>query len=161
METFVKKHPRRPLELQLTAMIDIFSMIVIFLILGSIFGAAEVVFPPDLSLPKSVSKEGIESAPRIVIQGQKVTTSLSQDIVDLKTFRELSLNGDSSLKNLKKEIHTHLKKGTTETKASGAMLNVIADTETPYQDVFDVIHFFREQGFETLLFVATGEGKSP
>jgi|GEM_PF-721167 len=161
MEIFVKKHSRRPLELQLTAMIDIFSMIVIFLILGSVFGAAEVVFPPDLTLPKSISKEGVETAPRVVIQQGRVTTSLNQDIFELKTFRELSLNGDSSLKSLIKEIHAHLKKGPTDSKASGAMLNIIADTETPYQDIFDVIRFFREQGFETLLFVATGEGNSP
>ena len=41
-------------------------------------------------------------------------------------------------------------------KASVESLNFVADQDTSYQDIFDVLAVFRESGFNTVLFVATG-----
>lgn len=160
MEIEVRKHRRKPLELQLTAMIDIFSMIVIFLILGTVFGAAEIILPKDLALPKSVSKEGLESAPRLVIQRDRVTTSISDETLGVEIFRGEGASNHSSVIAVKDKIKKYFASRPASEKGKSAYLNVIADAETPYRDIFDVIKVFREAGFDTLLFVATGEGKA-
>src|SRR5207244_6481303 len=56
-------------------MIDIFSMLVIFLIFGTIIGAAEIVFPKDVHPPFSKSKESTEPAPQVTISASRVAVS--------------------------------------------------------------------------------------
>jgi biopolymer transport protein ExbD len=149
-----QRHRRNPLELQLTAMIDIFSMIVIFLIFGTVFGASEISIPSNILIPKSHSKEGVESAPRIVIQKKTVDVGMASPLVAIESFRSPE---SSEMMSLKSKIKTRLLSDKKKSKDQQKMLNIIADRETPYQDVFDVVRVFREAGFNTLLFVAVGE----
>ena len=72
MSDFIKMKRREPMSLQLTAMIDIFSMIVIFLIMGTAFGTSDVILPKDFLLPHSNSKEDAETAPQLVISLDRV-----------------------------------------------------------------------------------------
>jgi biopolymer transport protein ExbD len=160
MDLLARNHRRKPLELQLTAMIDIFSMIVIFLILGTVFGASEIILPKNMSLPKSVSKEGVESAPRVVIERDRVTTSVSDVTLGLELFHGDSAATHPSVLAMRKSIKEYLKTHPKNDKNPTQLLNIIADGEAAYRDIFEVVKLFREEGFETLLFVATGEGKS-
>jgi biopolymer transport protein ExbD len=153
------KHRRNPLELQLTAMIDIFSMIVIFLIFGTVFGASEISVPSNIMIPKSHSKEGVESAPRIVIRREAVDISLIDQAIPIDSFRNPDSGEMNSLRGKVKARLDAEKKKTKEGKdvQQQKMLNIIADRTTPYQDIFDVVRVFRDSGFNTLLFVAVGE----
>jgi biopolymer transport protein ExbD len=160
MELLPRKERRRPLELQLTAMIDIFSMIVIFLILGTVFGASEIILPKNLSLPRSISKEGVESAPRVVIERDRVTTNITEGTLGLELFRGDSAATHPSVVAMRRGIKEYLKSHPKNDKNPSHLLNIIADGEAAYRDIFDVVKLFREEGFETLLFVAMGEGKS-
>lgn len=158
---FHSKRPRRePIELQLTAMIDVFSMIVIFLIFGTVFGAADIVIPTGIEIPKSLSKEGIESAPRVVITKTDVFLNLLEDgkPVPLTEFR--SHGGRAHVKALFKPALTEYQKKKKENKQESkvAPLNLLADHDAPYADIFDVVIAFREMGFNTILFIANGVG---
>lgn len=149
------RSPRRhPMELQLTAMIDIFSMIVIFLILGAVFGASEMVIPEGIFLPKSVSKESVESAPRIIIGKQGVVSSLFNQMVTFREFREYENSAEIAkiMGSVKKFVQSQNKSG------KPVLLNVIADSKMTYENIFPVIKVFQLSGFDALLFVAEGEG---
>jgi biopolymer transport protein ExbD len=154
-----KKPKKGPVELQLTALIDVFSMIVIFLILGGVMGAPDMVIPNDMKVPKSKSKEGIESAPRVTIERDQITFSLGDTPIPLSRFRE-SGNRERLIAELQTKV-SELQKKQQEAKAAVHPLNVVADQETPYQDIFDVVLVFRKIGFDSILFVASGEGGKP
>lgn len=168
---FQRKTRRQPLELQLTAMIDIFTMIVIFLVMGTVIGVSEVSVPPNLKLPKSFSVEALDSAPQLIVDrktdGPQPETvirlkSLSAETAELEPipledFRPAVSASKPRILDLKAKLKERLAKLTPEQRAGGVLLNVVADKATPYADLFDVIKVFREAGFESLLFVATGE----
>ena len=154
-ELIPKKPKKGPVELQLTALIDVFSMIVIFLVLGGVMGAPDIVIPESMKIPKSKSKEGIESAPRVTLESDKVSFSLSSKPIPLQAFS----NPDSRerlVQELKPFASEYFKKQ-TEAKNSVKAINVIADQSTPYRDIFDVVLVFRKMGFGSVLFVANGE----
>lgn len=161
MILFKKRHRREAMELQLTAMIDIFTMIVIFLVMGSVLGVAEVAVPPDMKLPKSRTVEGIDTAPQVVISKdlQIQLRLLSTDfpasaLIPIGEFRKGTV-ANMDIEKLKVEIARYVEPANLGDKQ--ALLNVMADRSVAYRDVFDVIQFFRKAGFESLLFVATGE----
>lgn len=147
-----RKHRREPIELQLTPMIDVFSMLVIFLIKGTVFGVSDISTPPTMKLPESVSKEAAESAPQVAIDGDKVRVSLVKDEIPLAAFRQ---PGSPQIEELKKQLKAYIGLLPPQARGSGVLLNVVADKAAPYQDVFDTVKVFRSAGFETLLFVAT------
>jgi biopolymer transport protein ExbD len=153
---FQKKPHREPLELQLTAMIDIFSMMVIFLIFGTVIGAQEFIFPEGMQPPVSNSKESTETAPQLTITKDKVVISIFNDrALPLSLFT----SGQSSpqLDALSEKIKDYVSKSSEQSKKSGNLLNVIADRETHYKTLFDVVKVFKAAGFDTLLFITRDE----
>ncbi|MBU6154165.1 MAG: biopolymer transporter ExbD [Bdellovibrionales bacterium] len=154
-EFLPKKTKKGPVELQLTAMIDVFSMIVIFLILGGVFGATDIVIPGDMKIPKSQSKEGIEAGPRVAILKDQVLFSMTAAPIPLEDFR--ASVRDKTIARLRPEFEEYSKRQ-KESKATVFPLNLLADQNTPYQDVYDVVAAFRSMGFNSILFVAQGEG---
>ena len=155
---FLPKKPKKgPVELQLTALIDVFSMIVIFLILGGVMGATDIVVPDSMKVPKSKSKEGIESAPGITIEANQVKFSLSPEPIPLQSFASEG-GRERLIHDLGEMAGTYLKKQ-KEAKSPVTAINVIADQNTPYRNLFDVILVFRKLGFTSVLFVATGDSE--
>jgi biopolymer transport protein ExbD len=155
---FVPKKPHRHvIELQLTAMIDIFSMLVIFLIKGTVFGAAAIDVPKNIRPPLSLSKESVDSAPQLAIGAREVRISTQSQAIPIDAFRRAA-SEDPRITKLKVELKEYVGKLSKEARSSGVLLNVVADRAAPYQDIFDTVRVFREAGFETLLFVAVGPG---
>lgn len=148
-----KRKKREPMELQLTAMIDVFSMIVIFLIFGTVFGAADIVIPKEMQIPNSESREGIDSAPRVAIEKEKVTVSLLEEEFTLATLRS-----PEGREGLKAKLAPLLAAYREKLHGTTVPMNLLADKETSYRDVFDVVAAFRELGFNTVFFVAMGQG---
>jgi biopolymer transport protein ExbD len=144
----IPKRPKRrePLELQLTAMIDIFAMLVIFLLKSTVFGAVDVQVPQDMKLPDSMSKESIETSPKVIINGDRVEASfLAQTTVRVEDV--------SSLKPAIQKYITELPK---DSGAQASTLSVLADKEVPYRKIYDVVRVFREAGFGNVMFIANG-----
>ncbi len=156
-----KKKHRHVLDLQLTAMIDIFSLIVIFLIKGTVFGVSDLPVDSTIRLPESRSSETLETAPNVQIVSDKVIFSAATT-EDLKLGVPLSEleSGGTGRERLLAEIRDYLARLPAEARGSGVLLGVIADRDAPYSKVFSVVRFFRQSGFDSLLFVAaSAEGK--
>jgi biopolymer transport protein ExbD len=164
MILFKRRHRREAMELQLTAMIDIFTLIVIFLVMGSVLGVAEVAIPEGMKLPKSRTIEGIDTAPQLIIRKDLIVQlkGLSLDFpssAEVPVADFLTKEGiNPEVEKITAEIIKYAKPESLKGKQS--ILNVLADKDVKYKDVFDVIQFFRKAGFESLLFVATGD-KTP
>jgi biopolymer transport protein ExbD len=168
---FSPRHRREPMELQLTAMIDIFTMIVIFLVMGTVIGVADVSMPPKTNLPKSLSAEALDAAPQVLISSRKESSSPSVELralsakfpksekISIEEFRSDKAAQSLAITELKSKIRNHINGLTPEQRKGGVLLNVIADEESTYQDIYDVVAVFRGAGFESLLFVATGDPK--
>ena len=151
---FFDKSPRKPiLTLNLTALIDICAMLIIFLIMGTIFGEASVEIPPNLMVPKSTNKDTIDNAPQIIIFGQGVSVPFTKEKIPLSSYRDGAIMSDEHKQLVKK----YLASIPAELKKSGVLLNVVADQSAPYKDIFDVIRFYREAGFQSVLFIARGK----
>lgn len=156
---FARKARRHPIELQLTAMIDIFSMIVIFLILGSVFGGADVLIPPNTKLPKSTSIELSGQAPTVAIAGGKVRVSLVEGMeIPVERFHQGRAETDPEIGRLKARLKEAVDKIPEKDRKAGVPLNVVSDQETPYIDIFNTVRVFRDSGYSTLLFVASAQG---
>ena len=83
---------------------------------------------------------------------------LGAEWLPLEIFRPAPVP-DPRLLKLKQDLKIFVQKLAPEARSSGVLLNVMADRQTPYRDIFDTVRVFRETGFETLLFVATGSGE--
>jgi biopolymer transport protein ExbD len=147
-----RKQRREPFQLQLTALIDVFSMLVIFLIKGTVFGMSDIAVPEAVRLPESVSREMVESAPQLIIGKEDVRISILQKPISLQAFADVT---GPQMVELKKQLKAYVQALPIEARSSGVLLNVVSDRETSYRKVFDTVKVFREVGFETLLLVAT------
>lgn len=172
---FGKKHRREPLELQLTAMIDIFTMIVIFLVMGTVIGVADVTVPKGAKLPKSSSVESLDAAPQVIFNTQdtpngKITTTIELKAfsAEMKAFPPIAVEDfrprmddgkNAKIEDLKVALRKTISRLSSEQRKGGVLLNVVADQATSYRDLYDVVKVFREAGFESLLFVASGDKK--
>jgi biopolymer transport protein ExbD len=146
---------RHGFELPLTPMIDLFSMILIFLVLGTTFGSSDMNIPQGLVLPKSRSQESPESAPQVSIWQGNAKPSFLEEPLSVKIL--LEPGHETEAEAYRKKISDYVASLPGEARGSGVLLNVIADRDTPYREVFAVSKFFREAGFESLLFAAQGE----
>lgn len=150
---FSKKTRRKVIFLNVVALIDISALIIIFLMLGSVFGESSVAVPFGMVIPKSISKETVENAPSVTITENEVKTSFAPEAVPLALFHD---NGEK-LANFKAQLSKFVNSIPAADKQSGVLLNVIADRKSPYRDIFDVIRVFRGAGFQSVLFIAQGK----
>lgn len=149
----VKKHRREILVLNVIPLIDICSMIIIFLIMGTIFGESSIDIPPEVFVPKSNIKDSAENAPRVVILNKQVDAHFLNKKIDLEHFHA----GDNVAENHLNEVKKYVSEIPKEVKLSGALLNVVADKNTPYKNIFAVVKLYRQAGFDSVLFVTLGE----
>lgn len=127
-------------------MIDIFAMLVIFLLKCSYFGAVDMDYPDKLKLPESVSKETLESTPRVII---------TSDGVSIPFLKSKSvITGD--LEAYRATLHAYVSKLPKDVNST---LSVVADKEVPYRRIYDVVKVFREAGFGNILFVASSRNE--
>jgi biopolymer transport protein ExbD len=139
--------------LNLTSMIDISAIIIIFLVMGTVFGTSAIEPPSDMKFPKSFNKEMIENAPQIVITEKLVEVPFIHRQIELENILEGHVE---KLKVVQVEIKKYIEEMPTDVKGSGVLLNILADKKTPYKTIYEVSKFFREAGVQSMLFVAEG-----
>ena len=151
---FFKKPPRRELvALNLVALIDISALIIIFLIMGAVFGESAIVIPPGLKVPLSENKESPEVAPTVSIFGDQVTVNFLNTKIPLAQFA----NGNVPNSSHEQAVKQYIASIPASVSQSGILLNVVADRQTSYRTVYDVVRFYRQVGFQSILFVAQGK----
>jgi len=151
---FFQKRKSKPiLSLNVTALIDICSLILIFLVMESYFGESSIIIPNSMTIPKSVSKEQVENAPKIVISANDVAASFMPQPVPIEIFRSTN----AQLNEYKEKLKAFVAAIPAQARTSGVLLNLIADEKAPYKDIFDVVAVFREAGFQSILFVAQAQ----
>ncbi len=145
------KTNHEPPELPIAPMIDIFSMILIFLVLGSVFGSAEIKVPADVKLPKSMSQETPLLAPEVYLSKNR----LNADFVGSSLAKaEIMVANSSARAVFKNKIKKYLENTPLEIKTGHKPINLVADSDTPYEVVFAVVRLLREAGFENVLFLS-------
>lgn len=147
------KGKKSGIVLNLTSMIDVCAIIIIFLVLGTVFGVSSVEAPADLKLPKSYNKDMVENAPQIIIRKDKVDILFLHRNIDLVNITE---NKEEKLKVLNAEIKKYIEEMSTQAKSSGVLLNIISDKMIDYKTIYDVSNYFRSAGFQSMLYVAEG-----
>jgi biopolymer transport protein ExbD len=139
--------------LNLTSMIDISAIIIIFLVMGTVFGTSAIEPPADMKFPKSFNKEMIENAPQIIVTDTIVEVPFLHRQIELVNILE---DRTEKLKVIQAELRNYIEAIPSEVRGSGVLLNLLADKKTSYKTIYDVSSFFREVGFESMLFVAEG-----
>ncbi len=140
--------------LQLAPMIDVFVLIIVFLIKGTIMEESAVLKPEGLNLALSMSKETSLVAPQVIITNDKVQFKMIDTERPIAEFTEDNFNPrDPVFKAFKKYIEE------TKDVENANHINVISDRSMPYKTVYHVVKVLRISGFQSMLFVAEGEGQ--
>lgn len=152
---FRRTHRKELIALNLTALIDICAILIIFLVLGTVFGESGISLPKNLRIPQSSNTAQVQNAPIVTIVGQTVTLSIDTQKVSLEEYRPGAES--DSLAIQRQSIREYLNGLPADIKKSGYLLNIVADSSTSYRDIFDVLRFYRDSGFQSILFLATGD----
>src|SRR4051812_48819760 len=94
---FEKSNRPEIVEPQLAAMVDVFSILIIFLIAGTVMGTTAVILPPGIIPPHSISKESMLTAPQLTVHQSQVRLGFSNETFPLSSFI-----GDSDSNELKR-----------------------------------------------------------
>ena len=148
--------------LQLAPLIDIFVLIIIFLIKGTVMSNASITPPADLKPALSKSPEGLEPAGQVYISPSEVYFSMVNEKIPIAEFMQQiqentieKLSGRSM--TISQKLKTYLVAIPDSEKKSGILMNFLADAGTDYKTVFEVAKYCREIGFQNILFVAQGD----
>lgn len=150
----LRRKKKKNFNLPLTPLIDIFSILVIFLITGTYFAPASIEMPDDLDLPNSKSTESLEVATQVVISRSRVSIPDLKYSLPLKSFQ--SLEG-SKISDFQAQISGLVEKIPASQRQNGVTVNLVADKSLPYSLVYNVIQAARVKNVDNVLFVASGE----
>ncbi len=147
-----RKKPKPIVQLQLTTMVDLVTILILYLLVSTVFGVSDLSFPPELRLPSSLSKEQIDSAPQVLVYNGKIQFSPTQKEISLAEFASGSGRGLELLSEIKGEFQSQKKRMGKQP----VLISLIADREEKYSVIFSVVAQIKRTGFDTVLFVASG-----
>ena len=154
---FNKSHRKDPIEPQLAAMIDVFSILIIFLIAGTAMDSSVLNIPIELGLAKTTSKSTTSNAPQVTLLNGKLNINFIDSELKIKDI-ENSPNSPNILK-IQNKLKNYLAQIKEKNKKSGSEMqllesvNLLADKNTPYKEVFTVVKFFRANGFQNTILI--------
>lgn len=161
-DIFPKKKKRSIAGLQLAPLIDIFVLIIIFLIKGTVMSNASVTPPQDLNPAKSKSPEGLEPAGQVYVSQNEVLFSMINEKISLAELNRQIENSNTATMTgqagqISQKLKSYIQALPEQEKKSGILLNFLADAGTDYKTVFEIAKYCREIGFQNILFVAQGD----
>ena len=155
---FNKTHRRDPTEPQLAAMIDVFSILIIFLIAGTAMDSSVMDIPIELGLAQTSSKSSSINAPQVTLLKGEVNINFIDSKLSIHDIKNGSIDSPQ-IAEIRKKLKNYLVKIKETNKKSGTEMqllesvNLLADKDTPYKDVFTVVKFFRINGFQNTILV--------
>lgn len=147
---------RYPIRLQLAPMIDIFVLIIVFLLKSTIVADVSIVFPREMHPPLSKSKEGLETYPEVVVTETEIIVSMIEETWNIADLGKFS---DERLTELKAKVENYIKSKDEKVRSSAMHVNLITNRENNYKNVFAAVKFLRRIGFQSVAFIAEGEGQ--
>jgi len=154
---FGRKNIRRSQsEPQLAAMIDVFSILIIFLIAGTVMGTTSIALPEGLQPPKSRSNETPTTAPQLTVYDDQVTLGFVDKRFPLQAFLVENSN-EAEIERFRSEVKKFLIENDGRPEAEA--INFVTDRATPYRSIFEVVKRVREAGFKSILFVSKAQAK--
>ncbi len=146
---FVPKRRREPTQPNLTPMMDVLTIITLFLISLAEFGPSSLEVLPDILLPFSRLRSDVESASQVVLGPQGVSAKFLDQTYPLNLFSPRQ-GSPINATDFKVKLQSHYRSLLGTTKPDNVVLNIVADRATPYQSIYDVVRTLRESGFQRL-----------
>ncbi len=146
---------RRPSEPPLIAMIGVLSMLIMFLIAGTIFGAATIELPTPYNLAEGHQQNELILAPQLIFVNSGFRLSFGdKNEYPLDVFTARDAKATAALARLRQEVTKFKSKVESQMDQP---LNVVAERTTSYRTIFDVLKGLRDLGFTSMLFVSRYE----
>jgi biopolymer transport protein ExbD len=150
-----KPHRHDIVEPQLAAMVDVFSILIIFLIAGTVMGTTAIILPQGLVPPKSASKESMLTAPQLTIHNSWVQLSFASKPYPLSAFKS---GNDPEVTRFSNDVRGYVE--TYKLKPDSDAINLVADRGLTYDQLFAVIKAARAAGVKAVLFVSLSDGSA-
>lgn len=147
---------RYPLALQLAPMIDIFVLIIVFLLKSTIVADVSIVFPREMHPPLSKSKEGLETFPEVVVTETELIVGILHENINLADVEKL---GEERMADLRGKVEQYVKSKDEKVRSQATHINLITFRGNNYKNVFSAVKFLRKIGFQSVAFIAEGEGQ--
>lgn len=151
----IENQRRYPLALQLAPMIDIFVLIIVFLLKSTIVADVSIVFPQDIPPPISKSKENLETSPEVVLTEKELIISNIEETISVEQIDKIS---QDKIDNLKARVENYIKTKDEKVRLQAMNANLITFRNNNYKNVFKAVRFLRLIGFHNVAFIASGEG---
>ncbi len=149
-----QKKRQAVIRLQLAPMIDIFVLVIVFLLKGTVLTETVISSPELVDVAKSESREVTELAPEVYITEKDVEFRMIEERIPISEILKDELD-------LRNPLIAKFKKYMDESQAiDGNTLmhvNIVADYKTSYKAIFHVIRLLRVSGFKAMLFIAEGD----
>lgn len=146
---------RKAFELPLTALIDVFTMIVIYLVVGTYFAPADIVIPNELVLPLSKSVEDVEIATQVMVSDKTVSIPSLNYSIPVEIFRSKSPSGPQ-IAAFQNQVTKMVEAIGPTLRQNGVTINFIAHKELPYTVIYNVLQAVRVRNVDNVLFIASG-----
>ncbi len=154
MDMFPRRKAKPITNVNLTPIMDIFSVLIIFFVKANVLSANAVEVPANVKVPKSISSETVETAPEVMLYNDEVNLKIINRTVKIddliKTKGELNDRGRYVYIELKKYIESFK----IENQDFGLTVNFVSSNETSYKKIYDVVDFLKSAGFKNVLFIA-------
>lgn len=147
---------RFPLQLQLAPMIDIFVLIIVFLLKSTIVADVSIVFPREMHPPMSKSKDSLETFPEVVVTETELIVGVIHENINLADLEKL---GEERMTDLKNKVEQYAKAKDEKVRSQATHVNLITFRGNNYKNVFSSVKFLRKIGFQSVAFIAEGEGQ--
>ena len=123
---------RNVLALQLAPMIDIFFLIIIFLLKSTIVADVSVIFPSQMHPPLSQSRENLDTFPEVVLNETEVTLGF---LNVTKKLEEIDTLTDEDIGILKAKVDSYIKSKDEKIRKQSININFITSRENNYKNI--------------------------
>ncbi|MEM6961701.1 MAG: biopolymer transporter ExbD [Myxococcota bacterium] len=156
-----RRGPKKAPTLMLTSLLDMFTIILIFLIVSFEAESFEFKLNPDLTLPESTARAELRPAVNLAVTGRKVVVE-EEVVLELQedgAFRESQVESDSVpmlvskleeeyQKRFGEETASELSQAVATGEATSEPIIVVqADRELEYETLFVILRSAAEAGF--------------
>jgi biopolymer transport protein ExbD len=138
---------------QLTALIDVMVVFILFLVSGELAGSSGIFVPPEIRLPKSFSQEELVTAPQVTVVADRVRISGVPEEISVESIVRNQVS-----ESIKQQVMNQIDVWKNQRGLSSELpLNLVADSNVAYEVIYAVTMFLRERGVKSVLFVGTTE----